>query len=67
MAQQHSDILPPDETPLADKSATLDLLVGWMREDATDDPAAIAEAERDLTEFKTALNQNRRPPAPLFL
>ena len=47
-------------------SATIALLEQWEREDTTDDPLAIAQAERDLAEFKTALNTNRPPDSPIF-
>lgn len=35
------------------------LVQGWLAEDATDDPAAIAEAEEDLRRFKAGMNRNR--------
>jgi hypothetical protein len=52
--------------PQHDNSATIALIHQWMREDATDDPEAIAQAERDLAEFKAALNANRTPDRPIF-
>ena len=54
----------PHEVP--DNSATIALLERWADEDATDDPAAIAQAERELEEFKAALNANRPPDRPVF-
>jgi len=42
------------------------LLQEWAREDATDDPAAIARAECELAQFKAALNANRPPDKPVF-
>ena len=52
-------------TPV-DNSATIALLEQWAREDATDDPTAIAAAERELAEFKAAMNANRPPDRPVF-
>ena len=52
--------------PPRDNSATIALLQQWAREDATDDPAAIARAEQDLAAFKAALNANRPPDEPVF-
>ena len=37
----------------------LALLEQWMAEDATDDPEAILRAEREIAEFKRAMNENR--------
>jgi hypothetical protein len=42
------------------------MLQEWAREDATDDPAAIAQAEDELARFKAALNANRPPDKPVF-
>ena len=49
------------------KSRTAQLLEQWRAEDATDDPALLEAAERELEEFKANLNANRaatgeRPP-----
>ena len=61
------DPAPQAASPaVPDNSASIALLERWAREDATDDPAAIAQAERDLTEFKAALNANRPPGRPVF-
>ena len=49
-----------------DNAATIALLEKWAREDATDDPTAMAQAERELSEFKAALNANRPPDRPVF-
>ncbi len=38
---------------------TLALLEGWAREDATDDPAKLRAAQKELDEFKRAMNENR--------
>lgn len=40
-------------------SATLELLAKWKAEDATKDPEAIRSAERELAEFKRAMNESR--------
>jgi hypothetical protein len=39
--------------------ATLALLAQWDEEDATTDAEEIASRERELEEFKQAMNQNR--------
>jgi hypothetical protein len=52
--------------PVLDNSETIAMLQRWAREDATDDPAAIAQAEYELAEFKAALNANRSPGKPVF-
>jgi hypothetical protein len=60
-------VLPPGSvTPVPDNSATIALLQGWALKDATDDPAAIAQAEQELAQFKSALNANRPPDNPVF-
>jgi hypothetical protein len=56
--------VPPPPAP--DNSRTIALLEQWAREDASDDPAAVAEAERELAEFKAAFNANRAPDTPVF-
>ena len=66
---QLGSVLPPRSvtpSPATDNSSTIALLVRWAREDATDDPAAIAVAERELALFKAALNANRPPDSPVF-
>jgi len=52
--------------PPFDNSATISLLQQWAQEDATDDPATIAQAEQELAELKAALNANRPPDKPVF-
>jgi hypothetical protein len=52
--------------PVLDNSGTIAMLQRWAREDATDDPAAIAQAEYELARFKAALNANRPPDKPVF-
>jgi hypothetical protein len=68
-ANPPGSVLPPKSakpTPHRDNSATIALLKQWEREDATDDPAAIARAEEELAQFKAALNANRPPDKPVF-
>ena len=38
---------------------TLELLEAWAREDATDDPDKLIDAQKELDEFKKAMNENR--------
>lgn len=53
--------LPSDLDAQRDANrATLELLRRWEIEQATDNPAELAEHERELEEFKQAMNQNRR-------
>ena len=73
MRQHYPDrigpVLPPQNvTPVGapDNSRTIALLEQWAREDATDDPASVAQAEQDLAQFKAALNANRPPDRPVF-
>lgn len=40
-------------------ATTLELLAQWKQEDATRNPNELRAAERDLAEFKKAMNQNR--------
>jgi len=61
MPQHHAT--PPSP---CDNSGTIALLQQWAREDATDDPAAIAQAEHELARFKAALKANRPPDKPVF-
>jgi hypothetical protein len=52
----------PIVTPSANGSidnATLKLLASWRIEDATKNPEDIQAAERELAEFKKAMNENR--------
>jgi hypothetical protein len=39
--------------------ATLDLLDKWDREQATDDPDEIDRRQREVEQFKAAMNRNR--------
>jgi hypothetical protein len=52
--------------PPPDNSGTIALLQRWAKEDASDDPAAIARAEAELAQFKAALNANRPLDSPVF-
>ena len=68
-ANQFGTVLPPKSAtapPALDNSKTIAVLQEWAREDATDDPAAIAQAESELAQFKAALNANRPPDKPVF-
>lgn len=68
-ASQFGPVLPPKSPtapPVLDNSETIAMLQEWAREDATDDPAAIAQAENELAQFKAALNANRPPDKPIF-
>ena len=38
---------------------TLELLQTWAREDATDDPEKLREAQTELDVFKKSMNENR--------
>jgi len=40
-------------------TATLELLANWRVQDATTDPEQIRAAERELADFKKAMNENR--------
>jgi hypothetical protein len=60
---------PPKVTPfdsISENDATIALLERWAEEDRTEDPALIAQAERELAEFKASLNANRSPDKPIF-
>ncbi len=55
-------LVPPVGAPLvsgAIDTETLELLEGWAREDATDDPEKLKDAQKELDEFKRAMNENR--------
>lgn len=40
-------------------TATLELLASWRIQDATTDPEQIRAAERELADFKKAMNETR--------
>lgn len=40
-------------------TATLELLARWRIQDATTDPEQLRAAEKELEEFKKAMNENR--------
>jgi len=53
---------PPIMLPPANGSidnATLELLASWRVEDATKNAEDVQAAERELAEFKRAMNENR--------
>jgi hypothetical protein len=60
--------MPPSVTPAptSDNSGAIALLEPRAREDATDDPVAVAQAEVDLALFKAALNANRAVDRRVF-
>jgi len=54
--------MPPVEAQLQPgeiDAETIALLEGWAREDATDDPEKLRRAQKELDEFKRAMNENR--------
>lgn len=65
---QHKTKDASEETVTAnhDNSATIALLEEWARADATTNPQQIAQADKDLAEFKASLNANRPADRPLF-
>ena len=68
-ASQFGSVLPPKSAtapPVLDNSKTIAMLQEWAREDATDEPAAIAQAEYEVAQFKAAFNANRPPDKPVF-
>ena len=68
-ASQFGSVFPPKSAtapPVLDNSKTIAMLQEWAREDATYDPAAIAQAEYELARFKAALDANRPPDKPVF-
>jgi hypothetical protein len=38
---------------------TLEILAAWAREDSTEDPEKLRAAQKELDEFKQAMNENR--------
>jgi len=52
--------MPPALGPGSIDTATLELLAAWRLQDATDDPEETRAAERELAEFKKAINETRR-------
>jgi hypothetical protein len=48
---------PSNNNPI--DTATLELFAKWRAEDATDDPEELRAAEKELAEFKKAMNENR--------
>ena len=58
---------PPPPTASID-TATLELLAAWKAEDATSDPEKLREADKEIAEFKKAMNEARAAVGarPLF-
>jgi hypothetical protein len=57
-------IAPPPPSVTGNGSAdtaTLVLLAKWRIEDATTDPEQIRAAEREIAEFRKAMNESRCP------
>ena len=55
-------LVPLGGAPLATgaiDTETLELLDAWAREDATGDPQKLRDAQKQLDEFKKAMNENR--------
>lgn len=50
-------VRPPDRGSI--DAATLELLATWRLQDATENPEEIRAAERELAEFKRAMNEGR--------
>ena len=50
---------PPQTQVGSVDTATLELLASWRQQDATTDPEEVRAAERELAEFKKAMNENR--------
>ena len=65
--KQQTTITEPSLGPLAGAplatgaidTETLELLESWAREDATEDPEKLRDAQKELEEFKKAMNENR--------
>lgn len=60
-------VQPPDKGAI--DHATLELLAAWRAADATDNPEDVLAAEKELAEFKKAMNDNRTGSGepPLYL
>ncbi len=66
MKQQSTTTKPPP-VPLAGAplaigaidTETLEILEAWAREDSTVDPDNLKDAQKELDEFKKAMNENR--------
>ena len=59
---EFSFVPPAGVSPLATgaiDTETLELLAAWAREDATDDPEELRDAQKELDDFKKAMNENR--------
>jgi hypothetical protein len=63
MKEQSTSKLPNEPPfPLPGGSVdtpTLELLAAWKAQDATTDPEKLREADKEVAEFKKAMNANR--------
>lgn len=61
LVAEHLPTVPTESTPAIDSenAAAIVLLQSWMKEEATDDPEEILQAEEDLNELLQNLNKNR--------
>jgi len=59
--------VPPPPTGSID-TATLELLAAWKAEDATSDPEKLRAADKEIADFKKAMNETRAAVGarPLF-
>jgi hypothetical protein len=51
-------VVPPSSSGAVD-TATLELLLKWKQEDATENPEEVRAVERGLSEFKKAMDESR--------
>jgi hypothetical protein len=59
-AEEYVKKLILEHLPPAENGQSLaGLFAGWEAEDGTDDPAEIERRNREVTEFKQAMNRNR--------
>lgn len=59
MAEHLPSVDNETEAERRKNAASIALLQSWLDEDATDDPEEIAAAERELSEFKQAVDAER--------
>jgi hypothetical protein len=48
-------------------TATLELLSKWKQEDATENPEEVRAGEREVSEFRKAMNEGRAEGNPFFI
>ena len=58
LVMRHLPVYENEEN--TENAAAIALLRGWLRDEATDDPAEIRKAQEELDEFKRNLNANRK-------